>query len=219
MGLHLNYELRLPATNTAEQVSDRLEALRTFAAELPFDEVSAIVRAGAAELPTAPPWQAALQLFASIIAEPWDEDAPQLIGDVSTAQGFFVNPGRGCETAHFGFLRRVDDSGGQPEWFWVCSCKTQYASTVSDAHLVACHTALVRLLDHAIGLGVDVVVRDETFYWETRDVQRLIMETHRMNRVVAALAGKMSDVLGDEHSLEAPIFDHPRFERLEMGEE
>jgi hypothetical protein len=219
MGLHLNYELRLPATNTDEQIAERLEALRTFAAELPFDEVSPVVRAHSAELPTARPWPAAIAFHASIIAEPWDEDAPALTGDVGTAQGFLVNPGQGCETAFFGFLRRADDAGGHSEWYWHCSCKTQYASTVSDVHLVTCHTSLVRLLDHASTLGVDVIVRDETFYWETRDVQRLISETHRMNRIVAAFAGKMSDVFGNGHSLRAPIFDHPRFERLEMGNE
>jgi len=39
------------------------------------------------------------------------------------------------------------------------SCKTQYTSVIGDAHLVACHGGLVKLLAHAIALGVSVVVR------------------------------------------------------------
>ena len=95
----------------------------------------------------------------------------------------------------------------------------QYASIVSDRHLVSCHTGLVRLLDHARMLGVDVVVRDETHYWETRDEQRLITEAHAMNRIVARIAGNLDDAVGPGHATWAPIFGHPRFERLEMGEE
>src|ERR1043166_6117068 len=111
-----------------------------------------------------------------IIAEPYDEDAPALVGDVGTAKGFFVDPGDGCETATFGFLRRADEQGEHREWFWYCFCKTQYASVVSEDHFVKCHTGLVAILDVAARLGIDIVVRDETHYWETRDRSRLIKE-------------------------------------------
>ncbi len=78
----------------------------------------------------------------------------------------------------------------------------------------------MKLLDHAIALGVSVVVRDETHYWETRDEQRLITAVHDMNRIVAALAGKLSDHAGVVNGrVQAPIFGHPRFERLEMGQD
>jgi hypothetical protein len=49
-------------------------------------------------------------------------------------------------------------------------------------------------------------------------VSVLLREVHSMNRIVAAFAGRLSDVLGGEHRLEAPIFAHPNFEHLEMGE-
>ena len=139
-------------------------------------------------------------------------------GEPSTAQGFAVQPGEGCETAFFGLLKRSDDAGTRHEWFWHCSCKTQYASLVSDQHLVKCHSSLVSVLDSAIGLGIDVVVRDETSFWETRDETRLLSEVHKMNRLVARLAGALGVKLpsGD---VQAPIFQHRRFERLEMGEE
>ncbi len=218
MGLHLNYELRLPASETDAQVANRLGAWRAYAASLALSEVSPVMRAAAREHAPDSWWESAFAFYANVVAKPWDDDHPPLTGDVSTAQGFVVNPGRGCEMASFGLLRRADDAGDHQEWFWYCSCKTQYASIVSDAHLVTCHTSLVRLLDHAITMGIEVVVRDETGYWETRDAERLIAAVHEMNRVIAAFAGRLSDAIGDEHSVGAPIFGHPRFERIEMGE-
>ncbi|MEP6766977.1 MAG: hypothetical protein ABJB66_21850, partial [Gemmatimonadaceae bacterium] len=63
-----------------------------------------------------------------------------------------------------------------------------------------------------------VVVRDEAQYWETRDEAQLLASVRQMNRLVAGFAGRLSDALGEAHDVRAPIFDHPRFERLEMGE-
>jgi hypothetical protein len=78
---------------------------------------------------------------------------------------------------------------------------------------------LVQLLDHAITLGIEVDVYDETHYWESRDSRRLIAEVHAMNRLVARVAGQLSDAMGEAQQVRAPIFEHPRFERLEMGED
>ncbi|MEO7998933.1 MAG: hypothetical protein ABI852_15890, partial [Gemmatimonadaceae bacterium] len=105
--------------------------------------------------------------------------------------------------------------GADADWFWYCCCKTQYASTVSEAHFIACHTSLVQMLDRAVKCGIDVVVHDEAQYWETRDNAQLVASVRKMNTLVAGFAGRLSDALGD---VRAPIFDHPRFERLEMGE-
>jgi hypothetical protein len=220
MGLHLNYELRLPASTSPRDVAGVLERLRTFATTRSFEEVSALHTTAGVDIPIDPATDQArvIQTFASIIASPYDDDDPPLHGDVDSAQGFYINPGKGCETATFGFLKRADASDRHREWFWHAFCKTQYASVVSDDHLVMCHTSLVAVLDHAILLGIAVVVRDETHYWETRDEARLIAEVHAMNRLVAAFAGRFSDAVGTAHSVQAPIFEHPRFERLEMGE-
>jgi hypothetical protein len=209
MGLHLNYELRLLGSASIEHVDRVLGALHAFASTLPFAEVTPVANADR---------EAWLEFWASLIAEPHDEEGPRLIGDTDTARGFLVNAGRGCETATFGFLFRADSAAAHGEWFWYCSCKTQYAAVVNDDHLVICHTSLVAVLDHAITLGVDVTVRDETHYWETRDSGRLVDEVRAMNGIIAAIAGKLSDAMGPEHTLQAPIFDHPNFERLEMGE-
>lgn len=219
MGLHLNFELRLPGATASDDVTGTLRDLRAVASELPFRSVSELYQAPRGASGTDWGDAESLRFWASVIARPYPDDDPPLIGDVTTAQAFFVHPGERCETASFGLLLRAAENGQRQEWFWHCSCKTQYASVVSDRHLVTCHTGLVRLLEHAKTLGMDVVVRDETHYWETRDEQRLIEEVHRMNQIVARIAGTLSDAVDQGPVVRAPIFAHPRFERLEMGED
>ncbi|MEO7359911.1 MAG: hypothetical protein ABI120_06260, partial [Gemmatimonadaceae bacterium] len=160
-----------------------------------------------------------LRFWASIVAEPPEDDADALTGDANSAMGFFVQPGGGCEVASFCLLRRLDATGENADWFWYCFCKTQYASTVSEDHFIACHTVLVQMLDAAIACGFEVVVDDEGHYWETRDTAQLVDSMRKMNTSVAGFAGRLSDALGDAHDVRAAIFEHPRFERLEMGEE
>src|SRR6266511_1011055 len=187
---------------------------------LPFKSVTEIYRPEAGRCDSR---RGGLRVLASGIAKVFVDDTPpclQLIADIDLVRGFSVIPGNGCESAAFAFMPRADQGGKHADWFWASSCKTQYASVISDAHLVAYHGGLVNLLDHAIALGVSVVVRDETRYWDTRDEQRLITEVHNMNRIVAALAGKVSDHAGVASGRwQAPIFGHPRFERLEMGQD
>ncbi len=40
-----------------------------------------------------------------------------------------------------------------------------------------------------------------------------------MNQIVAGIAGKLSDAAGSDYAVRAPIFEHPRFERLEMSQD
>ncbi len=210
MGLHLNYELRLPPSASVAAVENVLVGLRDFALALPFKSVTEIYRPEPGRCDSR---RGGLRFLASVIAKAF-------VADIDLVRGFSVIPGDGCESAAFAFMPRADQSGTHGDWFWYSSCKTQYASVISDDHLVACHGGLVKLLDHAIALGVSVVVRDETHYWETRDEQRLITAVHDMNRIVAALAGKLSDHAGVVNGrVQAPIFGHPRFERLEMGQD
>jgi hypothetical protein len=212
MGLCLNYELRLPANTDATRVDELPALLRCCALEQRLDEVSPLVRHG----DHGSRWCSTLGFWSDLIAKPWEDDVPPLTGMAETGRAFFVNPGQGCETASFGFLTRNDPSGTPAEWFWYCNCKTQYASIVSEENLVRCHTGLVAVLDRAIELGVSVVVRDETHYWETRDRSRLVAEVDKMNRIVARFAGAFADAVEGEHDVRASIFEHPEFERLEM---
>ncbi len=78
----------------------------------------------------------------------------------------------------------------------------------------------LEVLDAGANLGVAVTVRDETGYHEHRDEARLLETVHEWNRLIARLAGKLSDAT-DPHALRvaSPIFAHPRFEHLEGGTE
>jgi hypothetical protein len=207
MGLHLNYELCLPGSASAAQAAAALARLRAAALGMRLGTVSGMYDARAA----------GLRRLATVIATALRDERPDLLPDAGSALGFSLLPGDGCETALLALMRRTDERGRCQDWYWHWSCKTQYASVFGDRHLVACHTRLVRLLDHAIEIGVNVVVRDEAHYWETRDEARLIAEVRAMNRVVARLAGRLGDLSVAGGRVDAPIFRHPRFERLEMG--
>lgn len=112
-------------------------------------------------------------------------------------------------------MRGYDNASRRDVWYWCGSCKTQYASLISEAHFVHCHTTLTSILDHAIALGIDVSVSDEGNYWDTRDVNVLLGEVRRMNHIVAVLAGAVSDAI-EPGAVVAPIFEHREFERIEM---
>jgi hypothetical protein len=219
MGLHLNFELQFDATASESEVTTRLARLHEHARGLSVAYLSDIVTAHEAGLTDVKSSSHALATWAKIIASVRAElepGAPR--ADPDTAVGFFVHPGRGSESASFALMRCNEVDGRQAGWLWQCHCKTQYASIVSDEHLVACHTALVSMLDLAAEIGFSVEVHDETRYWETRDTSVLLAEVHAMNRIVAGFAGRMSDAMQTTHRVAAPIFDHPRFERLEMDE-
>jgi hypothetical protein len=124
--------------------------------------------------------------------------------------------------------------------------KTQYASDPSLGGLAAflrAHIGLVTLLERIGDLpDVDVVITDEGKYgpsrystdWEQAlqegreptyqrhpgryDVQALAEEVGRWNEHVAAVVGTFSDVASQVSGadVDAPILDHPEFERLEF---
>ena len=222
MGLCLNYELRLPPDRLRADMIETLESLQRFATALPVHRVAPICLFDRER--TVPEFFNGSERFenfihewASILAKPSNESSPTsgMNWNADSAAGFVIAVGKGCEAAPIGFLHGRSDDGTREEWFWYASVKTQYASVVSDEHLVTCHTALVSLLDHAIEIGVDVVVRDETGYWPSRNAATLIDEVHKMNRIVAKLAGVMCDSLMLHH-VGGAIVHHPDFEHLEM---
>jgi hypothetical protein len=209
MGLTLHYTLRLPASTSGERATELLSQLHDVASTHSFDIVSELVVLSdvtAFSNPAAP----ALEFFATIGAEVLEYVEAGAGADPSTARGFFVQPGKGCETATFALMRRGVDG----EWYWHCHCKTQYSSNEGEDHFVQVHCTLVAVLDAAVQLGFVIEVDDEGGYWQTRDPERLRSEVRRSNRLMAMLAGRLSEA----HDVQAPIFEHPRFERLEMGE-
>ena len=222
MGLHLNYELRLPPDTPRDRVATLLASLRERAVATSVERVSPMfdlsIDRGAGRDDGDAGDRHFLGFYAECVGKPLaEDDAPHFSGDSQSALGFVVQPGRGSETATFALMRRRAEVGDAEEWFWWCGCKTQYASIVSDEHLIAVHTALVSILDSAIELGFEVEVRDETGYWESRSTVGLLESVAKMNRIIARFAGGLSDAIGDAHDVRAAIFEHPRFERLEMG--
>lgn len=218
MGMHLNYELRLPGSTSADDVAEMVTRLRDIASTIPFRKVSPIYQMALLPSEMTDPLMRHFHVAASVMASPNSEEDAVWAGVLATAAGFVIHPGLRCEGAAIGFVHRIERNGQRAEWFWHWCCKTQYASVISDEHLIACHVGLVRFLDAAAAIGVDVVVRDEGHYWETRDEARLLAEVRAMNQLVARIVGRLSDGMGPVPGLGAPIFAHRDFERLEMGE-
>jgi hypothetical protein len=237
MGLHLCYELSLAADVPEVDVARLISALRERALALPFERVSESVRLTertlAGPLPLRGIAYDRLEDVAHVSAVftcgglyrrrlgVLDEgyarvDVPP--GLPTVARAFAVAPGRGCEPAAFGVAQLAGGHEPSP-WWWHRCCKTQYASVLGDHHLMRCHGSLVELLDAASVLGFDVQVRDETGYWASRDPRQLTEAVAEMNRVVARLAGKLTDAMrdagGDGGLVKGAIFEHPDFERLE----
>lgn len=103
-----------------------------------------------------------------------------------------------------------------------CVLQTEYASIVSDEHLIACHRSLVEILDAAPALGIGIEVRDETGYWKSRYANQLVAAVAEMNRIVARMAGNFNDAVRsagvDSRQVGGAIFQHPDFERLQRSE-
>ena len=210
MGLTFHYELRLPADTTEAEVDDVLARLKRRAEELQFADISETFIGAIDYVPD--PRRHFFNILVDCNASSMEFDERPFSGEPGTARGFIVDPGKGCEWATFVFLRRTYEDDGSSEWHWLGHCKTQYASQFGEQHFVDCHLRLVAMLDFAKTLGIDVTVYDEGDYWETRDLDRLLAELDKMNRLIARMAGTLHD---RGHSVESPIFDCRDFEQLE----
>jgi hypothetical protein len=246
MGLHLCYELSLSNECQPARADRQIAALYAAARGLPFAEVSDLVRWHETDL--AEPHRLkglsyerledVVHHHARYIGEvlhgallsgssPGDDaanlyrSAPVPATLRRTVIGFAVAPGNGSEPASFA-LQRLGEPGAGSRWWWHCCCKTQYASVLGDEHLLRCHGSLVTLLDRAVDVGFDVVVRDETGFWSSRDTGELLHAVGEMNRVVARFGGAMTDAVrdagGDSGQVGGAIFRHREFERLESDD-
>jgi len=81
------------------------------------------------------------------------------------------------------------------------------------ANFVRCHVTVVRLLDHAKGMGILEAVKDESHFWENRDIRALVETVGEWNRHIAGLVGQLKDEIGGD--IAAPITEYPNFEHLE----
>ena len=230
MGLHICYDLRLPGDTTDEDAVRLLEGLRVHALTLGVASTTPVSRLTGGDVSLdhdrwerwSVPWL--LHVVSRGIREERDGAAlPMDEPDRLAVAGFLMHPGEGSEAAAFGVVRpclaeppaNAERTDEWQNWFWHSCCKTQYASTVSDEHLLHCHRSVVRMLEEAQRIGFGVTVRDETHYWETRSTERLLLEVRNMNRVVARIAGAFHDAVSPQQRVEGAIFEHPDFERLE----
>jgi hypothetical protein len=72
---------------------------------------------------------------------------------------------------------------------------------------------VIRMLDHAKELGILKSVSDEGEFWEKRNIEDLSREVGQWNEMIAGLAGKLKDMLGDE--VLSAITKFSNFEHLE----
>jgi hypothetical protein len=236
MGLTIHYKLKAKGTETLAR--KLVESLHQAAQDLPFKEVGDIVDLKGDECDfnqhekDDPLRWLVCQSSRHVRLKNTHEMGGGKMGDsylnVQPYRiiAFETWPGEGCETANFGFclfpatvehqgkLIRTKFSG----WCWSSFCKTQYASDPKCGgveNFLRCHLLVVAMLDQARELGCLDEVSDEGRFWENRDVQALVPEVESMNRMIAAFAGQLKDVVGD--GVVAPITQYSNFEQLELA--
>jgi len=139
---------------------------------------------------------------------------------------FIAWPGEGCEEANFGLCQypeTVEHRGERiptdlPGWTWRSFCKTQYASNPTHGgaqNFLRCHLSVIALLDKAKALGCLKEVKDEGKFWENRNIEQLTNEVGSWNQMIAALGGRLKDLLGD--GVDTAIAGFPNFEQLEAA--
>jgi hypothetical protein len=227
------YELR--ARVTAERSRALVSQLHAAARELPFDQMTGVreftVSAPGRRHTDAKP---AVALAATRSVEYVTTGGERKTLFVPPEHcSFFTVRVAGAESASVGLAsyaahvmteeengRRVP-TGLDGCYSWHSWCKTQYAALPAcggTPNFLRAHLSLIHLLDRARLLGIEVEVRDDGGYFESRNEQRLLAELESSNRAVAALAGHIKDALSrffHVEVVEAPITRHPAFERLE----
>jgi hypothetical protein len=239
MGLTIHFDLSLAAETPESEARAALAAVREAALDMPFQIVTDLVRVTRDDIEAFAMEEASnhieLDKLVGIMAENLAGDLVrvrqgiEIVDDVYphielpddltiTAIAFAAMPGEGCEPVIFA-LAKVDADDFSAPWSWHGFCKTQYASAEGDEHFLKCHRSVIELLDAAQRIGIQCEVTDEGGFYETRDVAQLLAEVDKMNRLIAHFAGRLSDMfeerLGDSQAVEAEIFHHPDFERLE----
>lgn len=211
MGLTIHYQLRLARAEAGMddlQARWAVEALRKlalgFKRQGKLDAVGGI-GFGPEERRHAVEWR-----FRPVRGRPGafaSEEIRPLAGQL-----FRVGVGRDCEPLWLG-LCRYDPRG----WRLKSFCKTQFASLRGWEHFRRCHMAVIDLLAGARELGCSVKISDEGGYWPRRDMKALRKNVDEMNAAVAATAGVLKDLAGEDDGapIQSPILAHPQFERLE----
>lgn len=223
MGLTIHYSLRSEASSP-EQAKQLVQRLRQAALDLAMSEVGEVVEFSgtACDFRTAQDDSVRWLLVQARRMIPIGE-AYGLVVPIRVF-AFSTWPGEGCEAANFGLAHYPDTVESEEGvlttslrgWSWQSFCKTQYASNPDIggmANFVRCHVTVVRLLDQAKAMGVLEAVKDESHFWDNRDVKALVETVGQWNSQIAALVGQYKDQTGG--SVIAPITEYPNFEHLE----
>jgi hypothetical protein len=233
VGLTIHYTLRTSLTD-AKDVRDLVGELRRGARSLPFQKVGAVKEFRGPEADFEQSARDDSARWLKIQAAQYLEVGDRHFSVKPThIIAFSVQPGAGCEPANFGFCRfptnvEVTDKTGRVRqvptrldgWSWSSFCKTQYASDPrcgGAENFVRCHVGLCRLLELMRSTElVTVDVRDESHYWEHRDLKQLVNTVGEWNQFIAAFAGVLKDQ-GEQNgvAVESVIAGFPNFERLE----
>lgn len=228
MGLTIYYNLAFPGDQPEARVRGILEALQDTALGLAVEHITPVRRIVRADCEGFERRELDLDWLLRCFAARALEDPPDsrqvLTVPPTVAYGFGAVVGR-CEPVILGlgrYPRTVEDAGTElptelEGWSWHACTKTQYASLRGMDHFVSCHRAVIALLDAARALGLEVEVRDDSGYWDHRDEGRLVESVEYWNAIVAKIAGRVADgVETTGLKVDAPVFRHPEFERLEM---
>ena len=74
------------------------------------------------------------------------------------------------------------------------------------------------MLDKAKELGCLADVSDEGDFWQKRDLKALVQEVGSWNEMIAALGGRLKDLLGEGPlGVQSPITQYQNFEQLELA--
>jgi len=224
MGLTVHFKLAAPAGDTEAQAKRLVESMRRVALRFQREGLVDKVLPITSEATT-------LRRFGRdwLILPVLGQENTSTGAEVCPAQGFLfrVVVGEDCEPLWLGLCRYPETilHQGYPlptkagaGWRLAGFSKTQYASLHGGEHFLRCHRAVVELLAALRTPGVRVKISDEGGYWPRRSVTALRQNLDQMNRLVAAAAGALKDwdeAANGQSRVQAPIFAHKHFERLE----
>lgn len=225
MGLTIHYRLTTKLIDPKD-VRKLVETMRQHAMDLPFKEVGDVKEWTGEETdyhgsPEEYRWLKIQATGHVMDGERHLMVAPQHVIAVSTF------PGEGCEPANFGFCKYPasvpSPAGGKKlatkldGWSWTSFCKTQYASDPKCGgvkNFLRCHLCVIKMLDFLKQSGlVTVEVRDESEFWDKRDLKALAKEVGDWNEMIAAFVSDLRST--SEGKVAAPITGFPNFEHLE----
>jgi hypothetical protein len=239
MGLTIHYSLK--ARGSDVQARKLIHALHQTAQDLPFKELGPVVELAGDQCDFNRRDKEDPLRWLLIQAEDDVEIPPQ--GGAMRGQGwqsyqrvqplrliaFTTWPGEGCEQSNFGlckFPAVVETEAGPVKtklsgWRWSSFCKTQYSSDPNSGgvpNFLQCHLTVIAMLDKAKELGCLAEVNDEGDFWQKRDLKALVQEIGSWNEMIAALGGRLKDLVGEGSvAVEAPITQYQNFEQLELA--